>query len=292
VIARANGSDRIILFTLVDLLVQIIFFAFLLFAVNRATQGNVQDRVAELARKFGIVSVTRFLEATSKLVAISELGRVDLAPASDDSKTLDDATKVIEGLDPETLRALSRLNAAQLHALTKSIAALSPQERRQLTAFIGRYGMTFLRPLLDSGLTAAQLETLLSTLAKLPPGDRGKLIQLGVTFAKVDPAKRQKIVEATAVMVRPTCFDRRQALEVTEVPNGYRVRALIPAAAADVARLLGGRRGAYTLTAAEFSRFASAITSAHADCTIRVLQRTETNDERQLKAIQYWFATW
>ena len=69
---RAGSGDRIILFTLVDLLLQIIFFGFFIFAANRAAEGEMQDKIGALARKFGVVSVTRYVNATSRLVAISD----------------------------------------------------------------------------------------------------------------------------------------------------------------------------------------------------------------------------
>jgi hypothetical protein len=279
---RANAGDRIILFTLVDLLLQIIFFAFLLFAVNRASQGKVQDQIAALANKFGVVSVTRFLEATSKLVPISELHRIDTVASTDQSKILDDATKVLEGLDRDTLKALSGLNKQQLHAFAKMVAALSPAEREQMTGFIKKYGVAFLGPPLASGLTAEQLRALLNTVSQLPPKDLGNFIKLSKTFAKADPGQRQMIVAATANVVKPMCFNNQQALEVTEIRGGYRVLPLVPQIGARIAR---------TLTESEFSAFGSALMAAHGDCSIRVRQLSDTNNEQQLKTIQRYFVT-
>jgi hypothetical protein len=281
---RANAGDRIILFTLVDLLLQIIFFVFLLFAINRASQGKVQDQIAALADKFGIVSVTKFFAATSKLVAISDLGRVDTAATTDRSKILDDATKVIEGLDPDTLKALSGMNKQQLQAFAKLVRQLSPAEREQMTAFIKKYGLTFLRPAVASGLSAEQLQALLDAFVKLPARDRGNLIKLNESFAKADPGKRQKIVDATANVVKPMCFNGQQAMVITEISGGYLVEPnpKVPQAG------LGGVR---TLTQSEFTAFGSTLNAAHTDCLIRVQQLSKTNSEYQLKTIQQYFVT-
>jgi hypothetical protein len=276
------SSDRIILFTLVDLLIQIIFFGFLLFAANRAAQGSVQDRVALLARKFGVVSVVRFLDATSKLVAISDLGRVDVVPIGDKSRLIfNDTAGMLERIDRSDVRTLARMDKRQLQTFTKMYAALAPADRRQLSSFVSRYGIAVVRKAVGGGLTPKQLLSVLDSASSLPTGDREKLLTVATTFAKADPAKRQKIVDATANIVKLPCFGGRPAFHITEVSNGYIVQPLIP----DVAGLGG------SLGEGEFSNFAAAITGAHTTCVIRVLQDTQTNNERQFKNIQRYFWT-
>lgn len=293
---RASASDRIVLFTLVDLLLQIIFCGFLLFAANRASQGDVQDQIALLARTFGVVSVSRFLEATSKLVAIADLGKVDVVPTTDKSRVLfADATKMLEGLTQDDVGSLAKMDAQQRRAFMKMYAAMPPADRLQLSTFVNRYGSGVMKALLNGGLSAKQLRVLLDTLARLPAADQDRFRYLAVTFANADPAKRQKIVAATAILVRPMCFNRQQAFRITEVPSGYLVLPLIGAVAPDVRRLLASepRLGpSYRLSGPAFRQFGAAITAAHSTCMIRVDQATTTNDERQLIAIQRWFATY
>ena len=129
---RTSSGERVVLFTLVDLLLQMIFLAFFLFAANRATQGEMQDKVGALARKFGVVSVTRYLNATSKLVAIADLGRVDVIPAGEkQTRALDDTTTLLQNLDRRSLAALAGLNGAELKAFAGVYADLSGPERRR-----------------------------------------------------------------------------------------------------------------------------------------------------------------
>ena len=280
---QGGSSDRIILFTLVDLLIQIIFFGFLLFAANRAAQGSVQDRVALLARKFGVVSVVRFLDATSKLVAISDLGRVDVLPASDNSRLVfRDTTGMLERIDMSDVRTLARMDKRQLQTFTRMYAALAPADRRQLSSFISRYGIAVVRKAVAGGLTPKQLLSVLDSASSLPAGDREKFLTVATTFAKADPANRQKIVDATANIAKPPCFGGRPAFHITEMPSGYLVQPLLP----DVAGFGGG-----VLSEDAFSSFASAVTGAHTTCTIRVRQDTQTNNERQFKKIQRYFWT-
>ena len=280
---RGAASDRIILFTLVDLLIQIIFFGFLLFAANRAAQGSVQDRVALLARKFGVVSVVRFLDATSKLVAISDLGRVDVVPAGDKSRLIfHDTTGMLERIDKSDVTALARMDKRQLQTFTRMYAELTPADRQQLSSFISRYGIAVVRKAVAGGLTPKQLLGVLDSASSLPTGDREKFLTLATTFAKADPSNRQKIVEATANIVKLPCFGGRPAFHITEVPSGYLVQPLIP----DVAGSGGGVLGEDA-----FSTFAAAVTGAYTTCTIRVRQDTQTNNERQFKKIQRYFWT-
>lgn len=272
---RAGSGDRIILFTLVDLLLQIMFFGFFIFAANRATEGEMQDKIGALARKFGVVSVTRYMNATSKLVAISDLHHIDVVG----SAVFRDVTTVLEGLNPDAVRGLASLKPKELQAFARAYATLPAPERHQVAAFLAKHGN-------DAG-------TLLRTAAQLPPEDLPAMMKIDKQFANADPAKRKKIVEAA--MVKPLCFKRRTALHITEVPGGYIVRPLIPDVARDVARATsssGAIGTTYRFGQADFQSFAASVAGAHEDCIVNVQQDTTTNDERQFKTIQRYFGTW
>ena len=292
---RTTAGDRIILFTLVDLLIQIIFFGFFLFAANRASQGEIQDRVALLAKRFGIVSVNRYLNATSKLVAIADLDRVQVASETGKSiEAFDNTTKMLEGLDQEDVRWFANMDKEQRRDLARMIAALSPADRENLARFIGRFGIGFVRATVAKGLDAEQVRRFVAAMAKLPPADRKKFTALGVAFVKASPDKRKKIVDAAATVMKPMCFGERQALWVTEVAGGYVVRPIIGDVLSDVSRYLsaGAHVGAeYRLGEGEFGRFSAGITGAHPTCNIRVRQDTTTNSEAQFKTIQRWYVT-
>lgn len=294
-ISRGHGGDRIVLFTLVDLLIQVIFCGFLIFAANRASQGDVQDKVALLARAFGVENVTKFIDATSKLVAISDLDKVHVVDPSDKSKSLfDDATKMLKGLDADDLSKLAAMDAKQRQAFMKIYTTLAPRDRQQLSEFVVQYGADAMKALMSGGFSTQQLRTLLETLSRLPPADQDKFRYLALTFANADQAKRQKIVAATAILVRPKCFDGHSAFKITEIPGGYLVDPLIPKVAPDVTRYLSTAQRAgrsYRLGQSAFMAFGAAVSTAHGACIIEVDQATTTNDERQLISIQRWFGT-
>jgi hypothetical protein len=294
-IGQADAGDRIVLFTLVDLLIQVIFCGFLIFAANRASQGDVQDKIALLARVFGVGNVTKFIDATSKLVAISDLDKVHFVDASDEQKRLlSDATKMVEGLDADALRQLAAMDAQQRGAFVKMYATLGPRDRQQLGEFVAQYGAGAMKALVSGGLNAKQARTLLETLSHLPQADQDRFRYLALTFAKADRTKRQKIVAATAILVRPKCFNGHSAFKITEIPGGYLLDPLIPQIAPDVSRYLssayrGG--GGYRLGQSAFMGFGEAVSRAHGACMIEVNQATTTYDERQLISIQRWFGT-
>jgi hypothetical protein len=293
--SRAFAGDRIVLFTLVDLLLQIIFCGFLLFAANRASNGEIQDKIARLAQAVGLVSVTNYVDATSRLVAIADLGKIDVVRHSDKSTALlDEATAMLKGLSEEDLSALSGMDEQQRRAFMKMYAALAPADRQQLSAFIGQYGIGIMKAALAGGMTSEQLRSFLNTISRLPAGDRKKFVQLSVTFANADPAKRQKIVDATAEIVKPPCFGRKAALHITEVSGGYLVRPLIEAVVPDVARALSSGASVgqtFHVSESAFSNFGSAVAAAHPTCYIQVDRDSQTYDERQLLKIQRWFGT-
>jgi hypothetical protein len=293
--SRANAGDRIVLFTLVDLLIQVIFCGFLIFAANRASQGDVQDKIAQLARLFGVQPVSNFIDATSKLVAIADLDKVHVVDPSDKSKELfDDTTKMLERLDADDLRNLAAMDTRQRQAFMKLYATMAPADRQQLSKFVAQYGAGAMKALVSGGLSAQQLRTLLETLSRLSPADQDRFRYLAQTFASADLAKRQKIVAATAILVRPKCFGGRSAFKITEIPGGYLVAPLIPQIAPDVSRYLSSAEragGAFRLGQSAFMAFGATVSSAHGQCMIEVDQATTTYDERQLISIQRWFGT-
>ncbi|HEY0381827.1 MAG TPA: hypothetical protein VGC72_06485 [Candidatus Elarobacter sp.] len=276
-------------------MIQIIFFGFFLFAANRASQGEIQDRVAILAKRFGIVTVTRFFNATSKLVAIADLDRVQ--SASETGKSIEafkNTTKMLEGLNQEDVQWLANMDKEQRRDLARMIAALSPADRENLARFIGRYGIGFVRATVAKGLDAEQVRRFVAAIAKLPPPDRKKFTELGVAFVKASPDKRKKIVDAAATVMKPMCFSDQKALWISEVAGGYIVRPIIGDVLSDVARYLspGAHLGAeYRLGEGDFERFSAAISGAHPTCFIKVRQDSSTNSEAQFKTIQRWYIT-
>lgn len=261
---RSGGGDRIILFTLVDLLLQIIFLGLFLFAAHRAFQGDVDDRVTKLIAKFGVVPVGQYLNATSKLVAIADLDRIAVIPAGKPKETqaLKDTTKLLRDLDRGTVRGLANMDRSQLKTLAAMVK--KPEFRR-----------------------------LLSGLATLPRKEQGAFVDLGGAFLKADPDTRTKII-AAAANVKPLCFAKRNAYHIVEIPGGYVVRPLIRDVRPDIDRALPGHRGAQqmTLSEAEFSRLGDVTNAIHRNCTVNVTQESQTNNERQFKTIQHYFGTW
>jgi hypothetical protein len=279
VTGRANGGDRIVLFTLVDLLVQIIFCGFLIFAANRAAEGAVQDQVDRLVQAFKVANVTKYMDATSKLVAIADLDKAHLYDPSEKSKTLfSDVTHMLQGLDAKDLGKLAGMDAKERAGFMTMYASMSPGDRQLLSKFVAQNGTGSIK-----------------SLSRLNLGDQAKFNYLAKTFVDADPVKRQMIVATTARLVRPRCFNGRSAFKITEKPGmSYLVQPLIPQVAPDVARLLSGAQRAgngYFLNQPAFMTFGSAVSSAHAACIIEIDQATETNDERQLISIQRWFGT-
>ncbi|MBV8369612.1 MAG: hypothetical protein JO036_11895 [Candidatus Eremiobacteraeota bacterium] len=261
---RSPGvGDRIILFTLVDLLLQIIFLGLFLFAAHRAGQGDVDDRIAQLIRQYGVVRVGDYLNATSELVAIKDIGRVAVVPGGKPKVTqpLDEVTKLLQHLDRETLPRIAGMNNTEL---------------KHFTALVKK----------------PDVRSLLAELAKLSPKDQRAFAGLGGAFFKADPDTRTKII--AAANVKPLCFARQNAYHITEVPGGYVVRPLIPDVLPDVARAVPGHRGmeSFRLGEAEFARLGEVTLAAHRKCTVNVQQATTTNNERQFKTIQYYFGTW
>jgi hypothetical protein len=297
-------DERLILFTLVDLLIQVIFFGFFLFAANQATQGGVQRQVAVLARVFGIVSVTKYLDAPSRLISISDLGKLEVAALSDKPrKTFEDIISLLDRLNTDDLHKLVAMDARQRSEFVDLYNQLSPVERSQFRDFLKRYGTKMIGQLLATRLKKSELESILATLSKLPGGDQGAFIAFGSTCARVDLNLCREIIAKglKGLISLPTCFDERQALSVREVPSAYRVRPLIPEVESET-RLFSGsalRAGDdYELSEVQFSAFAARMSAAHPKCTIRVLQSTAAYvtksdvHERQLKLIQRWFRTW
>ncbi|HEV3088469.1 MAG TPA: hypothetical protein VGY57_11725 [Vicinamibacterales bacterium] len=275
---RAGSGDRIILFTLVDLLLQIIFLGLFLFAAYRAVQGDMHDRLTQLARKFGVFSVTNYLNSTSKLVAVADLGRIDVVPAGKKAtRAFRDTTTLLQDLDRTSLPELARMNKDELKAFASIYAGLSPAERKRFAALVKR----------------PELRAFWTGLAKLTPEDQRTFLGLGDAFLKADPDTRSKII-AAAANVKPLCFARHNAYEITEVSGGYVVRPLLREVLPDVARAVPGQRGMQSiqLGEAEFARLGEATLAAHRDCTVNVKQATTTNNEQQYKTIQRYFGTW
>jgi hypothetical protein len=186
------------------------------------------------------------------------------------------------------------MDAQQRHAFMKMFTALGPADRQLVSKFVNRYGPDAMKALASGDLTPDQLRAFLSSIARLPPGDRKKFVQLGVTFAKADSDKRQKIVDAAAVVVKPPCFNNQQALHITEVSGGYLVRPLIGAIIPDVrrARPSGASVGqTFSVSESAFSQFGSVVAATHPTCYIQVGRDSRTYDERQLLKIQRWFGT-
>ena len=288
------AGDRIVLFTMVDLLLQVIFCGYLLFAANRASQGELQDNIAKLVGIFTVDPVSRYVDATSKMVAIADLDRAYAISASVKSTPLDDATKMLNGLDGYDLKALAGMDERERRALVKIYAALGPRDRNLVSTFVNRYGVQTMQALARGGLTPEQLRTFLGTVSRLPPEDRKKFVQLGVTFAKADSNNRQKIVDQAAVVVRPKCFGGKRALHITEVPGGYQVTPMIQAIVPDVARAVSSAASLnHTIVISEsaFWNFGASVAAAHPTCSVNVRQDSTTNDERQLLKIQRWFWT-
>jgi len=275
---------------------QVIFFGFFLFAANQATQGGVQRQVAILARVFGVVTVTKYLDATSKLIAISDLKTIEVAaPGDKRRKAFEDLTSLLDALDSAQLRRLAAMDERQRDDFVDLYMRLTPTERSQFREFLKRYGAAMLERLLTSSLKKNELEDILSVLSKLPTGEQGAFMTFTSAFTKADKNTRTMMLAAAATISQPTCFDKRQALSIREIHSGYSVQPLIADVESETARFAGSARRVgehYQLSEAEFSTFAARITAAHNDCTIRVLQSTDTYDERQFKRIQRWFRTW
>jgi hypothetical protein len=291
--SRAFAGDRIVLFTLVDLLLQIIFCGFLLFAANRASQGGLQDKISKLVGIFEVDRVTRYVDATSKMISIRDLDRVHYTSSSGTSTPLDEATKMLGGLTLADVSSLAAMDPEQRRAFMKMYATLAPADRDVVSMFLNRYGAGAMNALLSGDLTEEQLRSFMDSVSRLPPGDRKKFVQLSATFAKADPAKRQKIVDQSAVITKPTCFGGKPALHITEIAGGYRITPLIPAIVPEVAR--AGQAGAsvgraFQLGESAFWHFGSAVTTQHPACYVKVRQDSQTYDERQLLRIQYWFS--
>lgn len=285
-IGRASAGDRIILFTLVDLLVQIIFCGFLLFAVNRAFEGKIQDKLAALARAFGVVSVTSFLDATSKLVAIADLGKVDTVSVSDRStETFTDLTKVLGSMDREDLALLAAADPTQRRAFLRHLlkdlnsATSSSSDLKMITAVW--------QLIKENGLTPADLINVAHEYRVMDPKRR----KLEGMYASMSPDQRAKLLASAQELSIPKCFDGRPAFKSVEVSGGYYVSDPIRDVSGPFSRAVANlaRSGdAYFVPSSLVDAFGQGVTSEF-QCKMRVLNRSETNDLLQYQRLNQYF---
>lgn len=251
-IATVNSRDRIILFTLIDLLIQIIFFGFLLFVLHDQSERErkqVSYLFDELTQKYGVVNLTRFLEALSRLIPIEELERVIV---------------MLESIESGKFKAWS-----DLLAISKTLD-VSPEELKKLAELYGSLDREDRGRLLDVMKTYSRAskqvkERIYSStlLAGLPDCYNGSSM-LNI-----------KAVENKSFQVSWSSDLNQIAPEIFQTVKQY-----------------GYESGnSFLLTWAQFEQLGSSLRGLFRDCRIRVKESSLTDSREALLIIQRYFRT-
>jgi hypothetical protein len=232
--------------------------------MTQAARGEMEGRLSVLIRKFGIVSVTRYLDATSKLIAIADLGKIDVAGSGASSASLDNLTAFLEGMKPRDFKILS---------------SLSKQERSNLEALIREYGKNAVAELLSLRLSQSQVDL----FKRISDSDPKAFAKLATAYANADRDTQTTILAKVAEATKPHCFGGRLVLDIIELPGGYQVSPLT----ADLVPEIG--TGSRFISNREFDAFGSKLSRNHSQCYIDIRQHSQTNDESQYRTIEGYF---
>ena len=265
ILRKPERSERVILFTLVDLLVQIIFFAlFVLVLIQQsrpALPAAVQQQLS-LYTRVAKAQLVEFIDAVSRMVPLSSV---------DKSRSIGDQDRGVRDRLAATsalIRSLSRLSTAQLQALSKFLSA--PANAAQLTAL-----MASLNGNSSKGATSqVQFHKLRDIFLAMTPNQRSALLAKAIEISK------------------PRCFGGRAAFAAVEVPGGYMVsepiREILP-----TFRVAVGARAAtnatYLIGEGELDAFGDVLNKAYPHCNIFVSEQSETNDLAQYKHLNRYF---
>jgi hypothetical protein len=295
-----SSNDRIILFTLVDLLIQIIFFGFFLFAINRAREGDLRPKLDALISKVGIRQLATLVEATSKLVSIADLSHIDVVgsgPSIEAVTNLNDLIDLIKRLDRESLRKLksSNLSVQQLADVSGLFRRLTPLRQKTLVDLLGKFSNN-----------ESKLIEVLAAYGNLSKEDLAKLVIVARAYARGNREIRAKISSAAVVIkTTPPCFPDKQALDVVSIAGGFLVRVLPTDGSRVITGELGHFRVADAVTVAKnglngqyydvpgsaFAGFGSTVNAHFSNCYITAKEASKTDMESQFKMIQRYFYT-
>ena len=247
------SRDRIILFTFVDLLIQLIFFGFLLFVLfgeKEKERTALVEITEEAAKRYGAVNFTRLLDAISRLVPIEDLDRVIL---------------MFENLGKDKVKAWSdlvrnakRLNISpeELFRITELYGALPESEKAKLTDIIRRYVNS------PKSLQERIYNTILPTCFS------------GQWVLKISSVPENNF----RIELRPELSQ--------QVPDFFHIIQKL-----DNEIGIGILKGPSTVASNQFENFGSYLNDAFRDCRIRVQESSETDSRRALLTIQRYFRT-
>ncbi len=258
-------GERVVLFTLVDLLVQIIFFALFLLVLLQQSRPELPTGVERALVPYTKVARTQlveFIDAVSRMVPLSSI---------DKARSIGDQDRGVR----DRLAAISKL--------MRAISGLSTPEVESLARF------------LSDPINAARLPQLASILASQPktslsPSDVKRFAQLRRVYVAMSPAQRSALVAQAIAIIKPRCFNGRAAFAAVAVEGGYvlsnPIREIVP-----VLWLALGRAGSGSVSISEgdLDSLGNALNKRYPNCNIYVAESSETNSRSQYKHLNHYF---
>jgi hypothetical protein len=261
----AGRGERVVLFTLVDLLVQIIFFALFLLVLLQQSHPELPASVERALipyTKVAKAQLVEFIDAVSRMVPLSSI---------DKARSIGDQDRGIR----DRLAAISKL--------MRAVSGLPSPEVESLARFLS-----------DPG-NARRLRQLVSILAREPksslsPSDVKRFAQLRRVYIAMSPSQRTALVAQAIAIIKPRCFNGRAAFAALAVQGGYILSNPISDVVPVIRSALGRPgSGPAAISEGDLDTLGNALTGRYPDCNIYVGESSETNSRSQYKHLNHYF---